>query len=98
MSAPTIDEMLEWIDAGPERWSRGYGIATAEAIRAILQEYNKDRVSLITEEEVRLYQLEAIRAFVVRVEKHWPYADHNVMRQELAAIEKEEARYDGNAI
>lgn len=37
----------------------------------------------------RQIELEAIRAFVERVEARYPYAEHNAMRAELQAIEEE---------
>jgi hypothetical protein len=109
MSAPTIDEMLGWLDGAahePDFKAPGDAMAYYErgqrnrsAIRAILEQHRDWQAQISRSSPlIRALNHEAIRAFVERVEKHWPYADHNVMRTELAAIEKEEARYDGNAI
>jgi hypothetical protein len=67
---------------------------TLRQIRAILDEYIKPGVSLITEEEVRLYQLEAVKAFVEQVDIRFRVLGHNLnfsaaMQRELAELEKE---------
>jgi hypothetical protein len=51
-------------------------------------------VVIITEEEFKRAMLQTVREFVARVEKHWPYADHNVMREELAAMEANDRTND----
>jgi len=91
MPEPTIDEMLAWLDKATTGQGRDRITSSEnpirEAIRTILVEYNKEGVSLITEKEVSLYQHEAIRAFVERVELSdldWQEA----ILTELAAMEE----------
>jgi hypothetical protein len=91
MSEPTIDEMLKVLDSIPETYLNDKEI---EAIRAILEQHRdlaKHGYTQIPLEPMALkgqIGLEAIRAFVERVEKrpeHWKAAIMN----ELAAMEKE---------
>jgi hypothetical protein len=93
MSEPTIDEMLAWLTLA-ENFAAGKGEIT-KAIRAILERHKF--VTLFDDAR----QLEAIRAFVERVEKRLP--DYNTGKgadswlkayrlavfDELAAIEKD---------
>lgn len=70
-----------------------YGYKMNEVV-AILEQLNKPGVSMITEEEVRLSQLEAIRTFVEEVDIHFRVLGRNqdfstAMRRELAIMERE---------
>jgi len=105
MSKPTIDEML----AEVSRWESFYtlkdfsdGKALSQAIRAILEQHReqKDGLTQVLENAIkREAQIEAIRAFVERVEKRSKeYAPkgylsqqywHDAVVDELAAMEKE---------
>jgi methionyl-tRNA synthetase len=103
MSEPTIDEMLEWLDAvvtvsqHPSRqgdWvltdaSKKANESMSKAIRAILEQH---RTAML--EWKRPTELEMIRAFVERVEKRidnaLPFTEFaDLMRDELAAMEAE---------
>ena len=74
MSEPTIDEMLEWI-GGVFNSTRSYDRdrAMREAVRAILEQVRASEYMTGTIAEwlvvKRGLELEAIRAFVERVEK-----------------------------
>jgi len=90
MIEPTIDEMLDWLD----QWEGDNG--RVAAIRAILEQHRE--VEALCNRNV---QLEAIRAFVERVEGRLPDYDtgrgadamlkayRQAVYDELAAIEKE---------
>jgi len=92
---PTIDEMIEWLEYAPEDWGSwkgDYKDPIPIAIRAILEQ-----VKLMEQMGVRKQvQLEAIRAFVERVEhrieERYGFglkAECKTMREELAAMERE---------
>ena len=104
MNEPTIDEMLEWLDK-LHKFSRQFSledIAIKMAIRAILEQHRHQVVQsglIFSKPYIRQRELEAIRAFVERVEKRWDevssigspedltYSD--CVDAELAAMEKE---------
>jgi hypothetical protein len=104
MSEPTIDEMLEWVD---EAWIHGEVTGKIRvmvgAIRAILEQHRDggdiDVHSLNRIPPKRTYavvprgELEAVRAFVERVDKRVHSSscinDWMAMQGELAAMEKE---------
>ena len=86
MSEPTIDELLTWMNAevGHSSTRENYA-AYQSGIRGVLEHYRECH---------RRSDIEIIRAFVERVEAEYnrtrPYANFwNVMRDELAAMEKE---------
>ena len=102
MAEPTIDEILEWLDDQdayaelPESRDR----VMRKAIVAILERHKF--VTTFDDAQSKAVQLEAIRAFVERVEKqvvetrwYWDRGGDDaeraigVMRDELAAMEKE---------
>jgi len=108
MSEPTIDELLQEVG----RWESFYtskdfseGRALSQAIRAILEQVRASEYLAGTVAEwlvvKRGLELEAIRAFVERVEGRLPDYDtgrgaeawlkgyHRAIRDELAAMEKE---------
>jgi len=102
MSEPTIDEMLEWI-GGVFNTTRSYDRdrAMREAVRAILEQHQnvlRDRYLLGQsrnewQQRAGKHELEAIRAFVVRVADRMdddPFINAKIhMTDELAAMEKE---------
>ena len=104
MPEPTIDELLEWFHQVRERVRIAerepylHRPAYFDAIRAILEQHRAlekhyeqlDRVDRLMKES----QLEAIRAFVERVQAKWHTKSGVMMRydtldEELAAREKE---------
>jgi len=90
MPEPTIDELLACIDrllAEPPPPDT----ANLYAIRAILEQHRRDWIHLSTA-RLRLEELEAIRAFVGRVEKRVRYPEEyeEALKDELAAMEKAE--------
>ena len=102
MSAPTIDEMLESLKST----NMHYGLRCYDAIHAILEQH-RDQLDTETRFPLNLFEeaadlekikLEAIRAFVERVEKkanatampnYWCEAFTKAVGEELAAMEKE---------
>jgi hypothetical protein len=96
MTEPSIDEMLIWV-SGLEHWNPDTlndNKVMLRAIRAILEQHRE--VEALCNRNV---QLEAIRAFVKRVERRIEErygfglkAECKTMREELAAMEKENDR------
>lgn len=94
MTEPSIDEMLIWV-SGLEHWNPDTlndNKVMLRAIRAILEQSRPMErgkgLLLMHPNDIDRGKLEAIRAFVERVEKrpeHWKAAIMN----ELAAMEKE---------
>ena len=103
MSEPTIDEMLAWLDR--VTLYEIHSEPPLKAIRAILQEHRPMErgkgLLLMHPRDIEIGKLEAVRAFVERVEKRLP--DYNTgkgadswlkayrlaVHYELAAMEKE---------
>lgn len=76
MSEPTIDEMLAWLDSEVDSFSTRDNYArNMQAIRAILEQHRYPFGVTNTLAFRREVALEAVRAFVERVEKRLP--DYN---------------------
>jgi hypothetical protein len=102
MTEPTIDEMLEWVASAVNHHDDKWMTADmVHAIRAILEQHRRfNRVEPIIaqhlERSEHAIKLEAIRAFVERVERR-AYLKHedklsriyDAMHEELAAMEKD---------
>jgi len=97
MPEPTIDEMMRWVDIAYTQDDASADLRISEAIRAILEEHRdtpKNLENVLAGMLGREIQLEAIRAFVERVEKRFIARGSNVdfsaiLLDELAAMEKE---------
>jgi len=99
MAEPTIDDLLASLKYADDQ----YGVQNYLAIRAILEQHKSAELcaDAILTKHRRVIELEAIRAFVERVEKRLPDYDtgrtadamlkayRRAVYDELAAMEKE---------
>ena len=94
MSEPTIDEMLDAVERLLIVENREY-IRPLLGIRAILVEHRPMErgkgLLLMHPNDIDRGKLEAVRAFVERVEKRVGYEYSHVLEEELAAMEKEQS-------
>ena len=95
----TIDELLVWLEKSSTQYGAGMDASAREAIRAILEQHREPKpieFFVRTQAQIEQIKLEAVRAFVERV--NWRFSNSesgsvsgllNAISDELAAMEAE---------